>query len=100
GTRELFSHRNEEVYAVAGRDAAWNPDTGELRLTTGETQFVRGRDAFGNWFGNSNSLPMYQFVIEDRYLQHAAVSGGPRQDLLTPAVAPPVYPRSRTVDRF
>lgn len=100
GTTELFSHRNGETYAVGGRDAAWNPDTGELRTTTGETQFVRGRDAFGNWFGNSNSLPMYQFVIEDRYLKHAAVTGGPRQDLLTPAVAPPVYPRSRTVDRF
>ncbi len=100
GTGELFSHRNGETYAVAGRDAAWNPDTGELRTTTGETQFVPARDAFGNWFGNSNSLPMYQFVIDDRYLKHASVPGGPRQDLLTPAVAPPVYPRSRTVDRF
>lgn len=100
GTKELFSHRNGQTYAVAGRDAAWNPDTGELRMTAGETQFVCGRDAFGNWFGNSNSLPMYQFVIDDRYLQHASVAGGPRQDLLTPAVAPPVYPRSRTVARF
>ncbi len=100
GTQELFSHRNGETYAVAGRDAAWNPDTGELRTTTGETQFVPARDAFGNWFGNSNSLPMYQFVIDDRYLKHTSVSGGPRQNLLTPAVAPPVYPRSRTVDRF
>ncbi|MEZ6151590.1 MAG: neutral/alkaline non-lysosomal ceramidase N-terminal domain-containing protein [Pirellulaceae bacterium] len=100
GTKELLSHRNGKTYAVAGRDAAWNPDTGELRTTAGETQFVRGRDAFGNWFGNSNSLPMYQFVIDDRYLQHASVAGGPRQDLLTPAVAPPVYPRSRIVERF
>ncbi len=100
GTKELLSHRNGQTYSVAGRDAAWNPDTGELRTTAGETQFVRGRDAFDNWFGNSNSLPMYQFVIDDRYMQHASVAGGPRQDLLTPAVAPPVYPRSRTVERF
>ncbi len=100
GTKELFSHRNEKTYAVAGRDAAWNPDTGELRTTSGETQFVPSRDAFGHWFGNSNSLPMYQFVIDDRYLRHASVAGGPRQNLLTPPVAPPVYPRSRTVDRF
>ena len=100
GTQELLSHRNGQTYSVAGRDAAWNPDTGELRTTAGETQFVCGRDAFGNWFGNSNSFPMYQYVIDDRYLQHASVAGGPRQDLLTPAVAPPVYPRSRTVARF
>ncbi len=100
GTLQLLSHRNGQTYDVQGRDVAWNPDTGELRTTAGETQFVRGRDAFGNWFGNSNSLPMYQYVIEDRYQQHASVAGGPRQDLLTPAVAPPVYPRSRTVDRF
>ncbi len=100
GTQQLLSHRNGQTYDVQGSDVAWNPDSGEIRTTAGETQFVRGRDAFGNWFGNSNSLPMYQYVIEDRYVQHASVAGGPRQDLLTPAVAPPVYPRSRTVDRF
>lgn len=100
GTKQLTSHRTGKTYSVQGRDVAWNPDTGEMRTTAGETQFVRGRDAYGNWFGNSNSLPMYQYVIEDRYLQNGSVAGGPRQDLLTPAVAPPVYPRSRTVDRF
>lgn len=100
GTKELKSHRNGKTYQVSHRDVAWNPDTGEVRNTTGETQFVRSRDNFGNWFGNSNSQPMYQFVIEDRYLNGSSLTGGATQDLLTPAVAPPVYPRSRTLDRF
>ncbi len=100
GTKELTSLRTQVTYKVSGRDVAWNPDSGEIRTTSGETQFIRGRDSFGNWFGNSNSQPMYQFVIEDRYLSGASLSGGPTHDLLTPAVAPPVYPRSRTLDRF
>jgi putative membrane-bound dehydrogenase-like protein len=99
-TRELHSLRNGQTYEVEGHDVAWQPDTGEIRTTTGETQFVRARDAFGNWFGNSNSYPMYQYVIDQRYLVHASVSGGSKQHLLEPAAAPAVHPRSRTVDRF
>ncbi|MCA9192896.1 MAG: neutral/alkaline non-lysosomal ceramidase N-terminal domain-containing protein [Planctomycetales bacterium] len=100
GTKQLHSSRNDVTYDVSGRDVAWNPDTGEIRTTSGETQFVRARDPFGVWFGNSNSKPMYQYVIEDRYLKGNSIAGGPSQDLLRPGVAPPVYPRSRTVDRF
>jgi putative membrane-bound dehydrogenase-like protein len=100
GTKQLISHRNGITYALNSRDFSWNPDTGEIKANTGETQFIRSRDDFGVWFGNSNSKPMYQYVIEDRYLDGQSISGGPRQDLLTPAVAPPVYPRSRTLDRF
>ncbi len=99
-TQHLHVLRSNEIYEVEGHDVAWKPDTGQIRKTTGETQFVRARDAFGNWFGNSNSYPMYQFVIDDRYLQHSSVSGGAKQHLLEPAAAPPVLPRSRTVERF
>ncbi len=100
GTKELKSHRNGVTYQVNQRDVAWQPDTGEIRISSSETQFIRSRDNFGNWFGNNNSRPMYQFVVEGRYLEGESLIGGPTQDLLTPAVAPPVYPRSRTLDRF
>ena len=100
GTDELVSHVNNKSYKVHGHDVAWNPETGEIRLTSGETQFVRSRDAFGNWFGNSNSRPMYQYVIESRYLKDGGISGGARADLLEPAVAPPVMPRSQVLSRF
>ncbi len=99
-TKKLHSLRNNQTYDVHGHDVAWHPDSGAIRFTSGETQFMRGRDEFGNWFGNSNSYPMYQFVIDQRYLAHGSVAGGVQQHLLTPAAAPPVHPRSRTVDRF
>lgn len=100
GTRELTSTKNGRTYHVHGRDVAWNPNTGEIRTTSGETQFVRARDAFGHWFGNSNSRPIYQYVIEDRYLDGKTLPNGPRQDLLSPAIAPPVLPASQTMERF
>ncbi len=100
GTEVLKSSRNGKSYEVKRKDVAWNPNTGEIRTTSGQTQFVRARDAFGNWFGNSNSNPIYQYVIEDRYLGGRSVYGGIRQDLTNPPVAPPVLPRSKTIDRF
>ncbi len=99
-TKELRSTRAKKTYQVAHHDIAWNPDSGEVRATAGDTQFIRARDDFGNWFGNSNSYPMYQFVIDSRYQTTASIAGDSKQHLLTPAVAPPVFPRSRTVDRF
>lgn len=101
GTRELVSHVNGQTYRVQGHDVIWNPDTGEIELfTSGTTQFVPGRDAFGNWFGNHNNQPMFQFVGEVRQLGGSSLDIGNVHHLLTPAEAPPVFPRSRTVDRF
>jgi putative membrane-bound dehydrogenase-like protein len=99
-TRELTDPRSGSSWNVAGRDIAWNPDTGELLQTSGHTQFLRARDEFGNWFGNENSLPLYHYVIEDVYRSRGTAAGPPLEHLLTPAEAPPVYPVSRTIDRF
>lgn len=98
GTRKLVDVQTKKEYAVQGKDVAWNPDTGHIEVTSGDTQFVRSRDAFGNWFGNSNSRPVFHYVIEQRYLggrQAATI-----QDLLTPAVAPPILPRTKELARF
>ncbi len=101
GTRELVSKRNGQTYAnLSGRDLAWNPDTGEVQAATGHSQFCRARDEWDNWFGNSNSQPIFQYVIEQRYLRNRSLGGSAVQHLLEPPTAPPVYPISRTVDRF
>lgn len=99
-TKQLFSSKTQKSYPVQHHDVAWNPDTGEVVATAGDTQFTRARDDFGNWFGNSNSLPIWHYVVDSRYQQAASMAGDAKQHLLTPAVAPPVLPRSRTVDRF
>ncbi|MBX3423718.1 MAG: neutral/alkaline non-lysosomal ceramidase N-terminal domain-containing protein [Pirellulaceae bacterium] len=101
GTRKLYSHLNDKTYDVRGHDVVWNPDTGEVEVfVPGNTQFVPARDAFGDWFGNHNAEPMYQFVFQSADLGGRLVESGSVQHLLEPAVAPPVYPRSRTTDRF
>ncbi len=101
GTRELVNPETGKTFQVQGNDVAWDPDTGEVEVVVhGKTQFIPARDSFGTWFGNHNSLPMFQFVMEASQLGGKTASGGVVHHLLSPAQAPPVFPRSRTVDRF
>ncbi len=87
---------------LRGRDLRINPDTNELDAVSGQTQFGRERDDFGNWFGNNNSNPIYQYVLEDQYVRrnpHAKISQVTAQVSVIPGAAP-VYPTSRTLARF
>lgn len=101
-SEDITCVRTGEVVNVAGRDSRFQPDDGLLQAESGETQFGRCRDDWGNWFGNSNSHPLFQFVVSDRYLGRNPYvpSPHPRVFLTDPPTAPPVYPSSRTVDRF
>ena len=84
---------------ISGRDFRIRPDDGELEPQTGQTQYGRSRDDWGNWFGNNNSKPMYHFVLDDHYLRrnpHFAAAEPRVQVSVTPGAAP-VYPISRTV---
>jgi putative membrane-bound dehydrogenase-like protein len=99
-TRELEVVSTGQTIVVNSSDVRWHPTENRLEKCTGETQFMRTRDEWGHWFGNSNSYPMFHFIIDDKYMQHRHLSAEPIQHLLHPAVAPPVFPRSRTVDRF
>ena len=68
---------NRSPVSLRGRDLRINPDTNELDTVSGQTQFGRERDDFGNWFGNNNSNPIWQYVLEDRYVRrnpHAGIS--------------------------
>ncbi|TXT22155.1 MAG: membrane-bound dehydrogenase [Planctomycetota bacterium] len=91
-----------KVIDIRGRDFRWNPDTGELDPTSGQTQFGRNRDDFGNWFGNNNANPMYHFVLDDFYTRrnpHVALPDPRKQVSITPGPSP-VFPISRTLSRF
>lgn len=82
------------------RDLRINPDTGEMQLLSGVSQFGRNRDDFHNWLGVDNSHPFFHYVLEDRYLARnphmPAID--PKQQLT--ARNPKVYPISRGQKRF
>jgi putative membrane-bound dehydrogenase-like protein len=87
---------------ISGRDFRFKPDTGEFEPVTGQTQFGRCRDDWGNWFGGNNANPLWHLVLEDRYLKrnpHFAPPN-PRVDVPVTPGQSPVYPISRTLPRF
>ncbi|QDV45032.1 Neutral ceramidase precursor [Stieleria neptunia] len=99
---KLSSVATGQTIDASGHDVQIWPDSGRIAVTSGRTQFVRSRDSVGRWFGNSNSLPMYHFPIDDHYLKrNPAVSFSTnKQQLFTPAVAPPVFPLTSAAERF
>ena len=101
-SRDIEIVRTGESVNISGRDLRLHPHRGDLEPVSGRSQYGRCRDPWGNWYGNTNSEPLFQFVIEDRDLKRNPFVPSPsvRHFLTSPRVAPPVYPTSRTVDRF
>ncbi len=85
-----------------GHDLRFKLDTGELKLTTGQSQFGRCRDDWGNWFGNNNSHPLFHFVLQDHYLRRNSYFVPPNPKVEVPKIpgSAPVYPLSRPLPRF
>lgn len=90
------------VVNISGRDLRIRPDDGLIDLQTGRTQYGRSRDDWGNWFGNNNSNPMWQFVLADHYIRRNPHIAAPAMRVDVPVVpgASRVYPISRTLPRF
>lgn len=87
---------------INGRDLRIQPDFGGLETLSGQTQFCRSRDDFGNWFGNNNSNPIWHYIHEERYLRrnpHVVAPPARAEVSETPGPAP-VYPVSTTLARF
>lgn len=99
---ELRSHLTSETRNASGRDVKIFPDSGQLELVSGRSQFIRSRNAWGEWFGNDNSRPLFQYVIDVGYgkREGAGELRFSAEQLFRPAVAPPVIPSSETVERF
>ncbi|MBY0523457.1 MAG: c-type cytochrome [Gemmataceae bacterium] len=96
------SHKKGITVDIRGRDLRIRPDTGDIDLQAGQTQFGRNRDDWGNWFGNNNSSPLYHFALEDHYIRrnpHLAAPDPRVQVSVTPGPSV-VYPISRTLPRF
>jgi putative membrane-bound dehydrogenase-like protein len=87
---------------VNGRDLRIHPDTGGIDAQSGQTQFGRERNDWGDWFGGNNSNPIWHYALEDGYLRrnpHAAPPEFRRQISVAPGAAP-IFPKSRTLARF
>ncbi|MEK6233687.1 MAG: polysaccharide deacetylase family protein, partial [Planctomycetales bacterium] len=87
---------------IGRRDFRIRPDRGLIEPQTGQTQFTRTRDDWGNWFGCHNSDPCFHFALADHYLRrnpHMKTPSPKRSISVTPGAAP-VFPRSRTLARF
>ncbi len=95
-------HKGQERVNISGRDFRLKPETGEIEAVTGQTQFGRCRDDFGNWFGCNNSNPMYHFVLEDRYLKRNPhiLYPDPKVNVSETPGASRVYPISKPLPRF
>jgi putative membrane-bound dehydrogenase-like protein len=99
---QVKSVKTGAVVDIRGRDFRIRPDEGLIEAQTGQTQYGRCRDDWGNWFGCNNSDPMYHFVLDDHYLRRNPYISAPQtrvQVSVTPGAAP-VYPISRTLPRF
>ena len=99
--KEILEVKTGRKLQVSGCDLSIDVDSGIAYLETGTTQYIRGCDDWGNWFGNDNSHPLFHYVYDREWL---SVAGMPvrslSQHLMQPPSAPPVFPISRDADRF
>ncbi|MFP6603015.1 MAG: HEAT repeat domain-containing protein, partial [Pirellulaceae bacterium] len=79
-----------------------DPETGAMEALSGQTQFGRNRDDWGNWFGGNNSNPMWHYIIEDYVLRRNPHVPAPpvRKQVSEQPGAAQVFPTSRTLTRF
>lgn len=91
-----------ETLNISRRDARLDLRSGKLVAVSGQSQYGRSRDDWGHWFGNSNSEPLHQYAVDDTDLARNPYVASPsaRVELAEPPIAPPVYPTSKTIDRF
>jgi putative membrane-bound dehydrogenase-like protein len=96
------SVKSGQTVDLRGRDFRIRPDDDMIDLQAGQTQYGRSRDDWGNWFGNSNSNPMYHYVLADHYIRRNpyVAAPDPRVNVSVTPGASRVYPTSRTLPRF
>lgn len=99
---ELISAKTKEKLKLGRRDLRIRPDVGLMDPQSGQTQFGRERDDWGNWFGSNNSNPAFHYALADHYLRRNKNLIAPNakvQVSIQPGAAT-VFPISRTQKRF
>jgi putative membrane-bound dehydrogenase-like protein len=98
----IKSLKTGKTVDIRGRDFRLKPETGEFEAVTGQSQFGRCRDDWGNWFGCNNSNPMFHFVLDDHYLKRNphVLYPDPRVNVSITPGASQVFPISKPLARF
>jgi len=65
----IKSTRTGATFNMRGRDCRIRPDEGLLDPQSGQAQFGRDRDNWGNWFGCNHNTPLWHFALDDYYLR-------------------------------
>jgi len=98
----IKSIKTGKKMSMSGRDLRIEPDKGLMENVSGQTQYARVRNDWGDWFGNDNSSPIWQYAFDEKYLwrnRHVTIPTSVRQIAKIPGAAP-VYPASETIARF
>ena len=95
------SVKTGQTVNLAGHDFRIRPDEGLIELQSGQSEFGRDCDEWGDWFGCDNSNPLFHFPIDDRYLRRNPYISPPpaKIQLVVPSNAK-VYPRSTPQKRY
>ena len=62
---------------IRGRDLRIKPDEGLLDTVTGQAQYGRNRDDWGNWFGCNNNDPGWFYTVDDAYIRRNPYMAAP-----------------------
>ena len=54
--------------SISGRDFRFLPDGSVFEADSGQSQYGRRRDDWGNWFGNNNPTWLWHYFLEERYI--------------------------------
>ncbi|MGY8770054.1 MAG: PVC-type heme-binding CxxCH protein [Pirellulales bacterium] len=82
---------------IRGLDVRIRPDTGLIDAQSGQTQFGRNRDDWGNWFGCNNPNPIFQYLLSDHYLKRNPFFAPPNPRVDIREGSELVYPISRVI---
>lgn len=98
----VVTQEGKQKVNINGRDLKFRISSGiEVQPATGQTQFGRHRDRWGNWFGCSNPVPLRQYVLPDELLArnpHYRYPS-PRVDIAT-AANTRIHPISRVLSHW
>src|SRR6478736_5962429 len=91
---EIRSSRTGKSFNIRNRDFRIRPDEGLLDPQTGQAQFGRDRDNWGNWFGCNHNTPIWHFALDDYYLRRNPYVNYPASRVVMPPAL--TYPAATT----